>query len=232
MYNFRKVIRNNDLELKERLLALENAKLATQNSIDEHIKNETNEIPLTEIKNDIIEIQNTNVEVGDEFMTFKIEENDFNIEYKTELDEPSETLEKPNVNTLLSKSPIFKIRTPAHTKQSKPYQCTKCNLTCIGYLAWVSHKRNVHYERVACDICGKRMRKENLSKHVRNHSHGHVCKECGENFKNYHNLRKHIYERHKQVELYCEICGKMYHYHGDFNRHVKKHCKFSVILIT
>lgn len=44
------------------------------------------------------------------------------------------------------------------------------------------------------------------------------------NFKNYEALRSHLY-MHKGQELHCEICGKTFYYHGDLNRHVKKHCK-------
>lgn len=240
LYNFRKVIRNAHLELRERLMGLKNSKQTTQNACIEELQNqfkkieidmeynEINEYKTSDLENAKKAVQNTDVEqVKSEFTTIKVEEDDR--EHKAEMNQ-SEMLDNPTVNTpgKQSSAPIGIATDCKFKKQDKIYKCKKCHFTCTGELAYRRHKTSVHYDRGMCNVCGKTMRRENLSKHVRNHSHSHVCSECGENFKNYHNLRKHINKYHKQVELYCKICGKIFYQNGDLNCHFKKHCKYSL----
>lgn len=213
LYNFRRVIQNSDLELKERLHALENAKSTLQNTNSEELKDET--IDITFMKR---EIQAD----GDDCIK--------NENQVSNLNEVPENATKTLIHKTRSKSESAIMRTSAYCtnniyRKGRPYYCKECNFTCTGHLAWKKHQQSKHFECATCKICGKIMRKENLSKHVKNHSNGHVCKECGECFRNYQNLRTHTYERHKGTELHCEICGKVFYYHGDLNRHVKHHCK-------
>lgn len=217
LYNFRKVIQNSDLELKERLQALENAKLTMQNINSEQLEDKTENVPLIKI-----EIQN---------------DADDLIKNEEEINNQSEIPERPvkkTTPTTRSKSESARIRTSTYcrnniTLRGRPYFCKECNFSCTGHLAWKKHQQSKHFECATCKICGRILRKENLSKHIKNHSNGHVCKECGESFRNYENLRTHTYERHKGSELHCELCGKVFYYHGDLNRHVKHHCKCKLL---
>lgn len=207
LYNFRNIIRNSDFELKMRLQALENAKPTIQNTNDDVIENEPNDnAVITVIESD----EN---------------ENDI-IEHETDVNNQSK---ESNLNTLSnSESASTKISDYWKYKEKqngRRYNCKKCNFTCIGLLPWRRHWKSLHAERGICNVCGKIMRKDCIVKHVKNHTNGHVCNECGEGFKNYANLKKHIDERHKGVKLTCKFCEKVFHFRWNFNAHVRNHRK-------
>lgn len=265
LYNFRKVIRNSDLELKERLQALENSKQMIQNTTnDESIENaelatQNFDLQLKEclqaleiskqmiqntndesIENAELATQNFNDEnIKNEINEILIKSENDVVKQEIVVDSQSKTFKKPvpkcTVRTKRKSKPES-IRIAKHWgynagQNTRQYNCTDCNSTFKGYLVWRRHQQTVHAERGMCNVCGKTMRKENLSKHVRNHSNGHVCKVCGESFKNYVLMRTHTYERHKGTKLDCNICGKIFHYHGDLNRHVKFHSKLTCFFL-
>lgn len=108
----------------------------------------------------------------------------------------------------------------------KQYSCEECSYTCLGHSAWRKHQLSCHYECVSCNICSKSVRQGNLSRHMRNHSHGLVCKDCGATFKSRDSLKAHKKENHKRAELPCKVCGKVFHYQGALNRHLKLNCEY------
>lgn len=207
LYNFRKVIKDSDFELKVRLQALEKL---IQNTEESLVKKEPND-------NAVVTI----IESDDN-------ENE-TIKHETD---KSDILEKPDHNTACN-SDSAKTRISDYLKykerqNGRSYNCRKCNFTCIGLLPWRKHWKNLHAPRGICNVCGKTMRKDCLEKHVKNHTNGHVCKECGESFKNYVNLKKHIDEHHEGVKLSCKFCGKIFHFRWDYNAHVRNHRKLNI----
>lgn len=112
------------------------------------------------------------------------------------------------------------IRQPRRVEK-KVYKCQKCEFSCTEILKWQSHKRNYHITPGICNICGKSMRRENVSTHIKSHSSPPVpCKICGRIFKNSESLRTHMVV-HSGVKNICTICGKIFAYKSCLRRHMR-----------
>lgn len=205
-YNFRKVIRNSDLELRERYAALER-----NNSINllqsTKSDDETKVFNLLEAKDEELEKSEETEEVTNKN---DIPENESNVVTKGHKTRKRYTFK----NMLMY--------------WKKTYECKSCDFTCTELSKWHNHKRTKHYPRGVCNICGKSMRNDNLHKHIKSHSESPVtCTHCGKVFKNSESLRAHSFI-HTGPELVCDLCGKIYKYRGEYNRHMKRHsCKYN-----
>ncbi|XP_066252604.1 zinc finger protein 664-like [Euwallacea similis] len=104
------------------------------------------------------------------------------------------------------------------------YQCTKCELQFDTRVRLKRHKKSAHITAGICNICGKVVRSDNLSKHVRMHSEDPVkCPECGRGFKNNESMRSHKL-LHKNKDGYtCEFCGKSFKRKQGHTKHLKLH---------
>lgn len=210
LYNFRKVIINNDIELKERREALKQTEL----------KNDPNSLsPITyidEVSEDHIPI--IKIEIENEATDAELIE--------IHQSEPSDEETKPAKKTNKTKQLNAMLR---RFQSKREYHCDQCDFVTKERALIASHKRTQHSLKGVCSICGKTMRKDNLGKHIKNHTSDYTCSECGVTLKNYDTLRSHMY-KHKGQELHCEFCGKVFYYHGDLNRHVKRHSKYYTAL--
>lgn len=107
-------------------------------------------------------------------------------------------------------------------------QCSRCDFTTTEALQFKSHWRT-HVPRKVCDICGKLVTYENLTKHIENHKVDPVsCKDCGKVLKNRTCLRFHeMYHQGKRIHpSTCNVCGKTYNYRQSLRHHMKRHCKY------
>lgn len=241
--NFRKVIINSDIELREKLQVLSVSKTKAARKTSEAVMLdvvsktiESSEIVKNEVKIETIETarsvsnsqfatpnkskttSETLVTDGDECNSnksnsVKSEINDVNINTLSSVNENSDN-EKRNISVKL----IRYVR--------RQYKCNLCDFSCKESTKFQNHNRTFHYAKGVCNICGKAIRADNLRKHIINHNSTPVnCKECGKVFKNNESLRSHMF-LHKGVEYSCEICGKVYNYKGELTRHMKqKHGK-------
>lgn len=208
LYNFRKVIINSDLELKERLEAEKNIEMFESSSPLPEV-GEFTDHPVPIIK---IEINNESTDPE----LIEIHQSDL----PDEQEKPPENKNQPQPrNTMLRRR-----------NARRQYSCDKCSFVTHERALLSSHKKTTHYLTGVCSICGKTMRKDNLGKHIKNHTSDYTCSECGIALKNYDQLRSHMY-KHKGQELPCEFCSKVFYYHGDLNRHVKRHSKSSSYLL-
>lgn len=130
---------------------------------------------------------------------------------------------KPSFQNTEKPTVSYNVLLPAETNRSKrQFFCSDCNFISEDITQLKAHRRITHCTTGVCSICGKTMRKDNLSKHIKNHTSNFTCNQCGQTFKNYDSLRSHTYQ-HRGEQLPCEVCGKLFYYHGDLNRHVKRH---------
>lgn len=200
------MIRNSDLELRERYAALER-----NNSINllqsTKSDDETKVFNLLEAKDEELEKSEETEEVTNKN---DIPENESNVVTKGHKTRKRYTFK----NMLMY--------------WKKTYECKSCDFTCTELSKWHNHKRTKHYPRGVCNICGKSMRNDNLHKHIKSHSESPVtCTHCGKVFKNSESLRAHSFI-HTGPELVCDLCGKIYKYRGEYNRHMKRHsCKYN-----
>lgn len=219
-FNFRKVVINNDADIRDRVEAIKNS---TCNNSDVLEPVETEEEQIT------IEIA---PEVPNNEQQASSEENS-----KKSDSTPSEISKTICNNNKRNSNKKLRTRNETRRKRyqclskNRGYYCSKCNFYSDDKTAIKKHKTSAHVALGICNICGKSMRSDNLGKHIRNHYGNHICPECGKKCNHYEALRAHLYE-HKGTKLPCEICGKTFFYHGDLNRHVKKHCKLNVTFIT
>lgn len=192
------------MELKERLEALRNTEVPFEPSspASDHEEIAEHHVPIIKIE---IENESTDAEL------IEIHQSD-----------PPDVDEKPPEKKNQKRRGIM-----LHRGQVKrQFPCDQCSFVTPDRIVLATHKKTTHYLKGVCSICGKTMRKDNLGKHIRNHTSDYSCNECGITLKNYDTLRSHMY-KHKGQELHCEFCGKVFYYHGDLNRHVKRHSKYS-----
>lgn len=232
LYNFRKTVQHSDWEIKKHLQVLEDSKLATQKPTESQIKKEHNDLEV-ETREDVVhfvKVEDDKCEPPKQSFVENVP-SDLVFDVHDDVDRSSDSdtsveLPPKKASILPKKSNSKPLRTQKYTVSQKRFSCEKCDYTCVGQIALRKHQLSRHYECVSCSICSKLVRRANLSRHIRNHSQGQVCKECGEDFKNFDDLKVHKYEKHKRVELPCNICGKVFHYQGALNRHIKLHCEY------
>lgn len=214
-FNFRKVIINNELDLKDRLLALKNEKVSEEitlqvtESVEENDVVQNIEMIKCETKNSEKEAIQTQVSNSESISTEEIVLKGLKRRKK-----PT-TLDNPGLR-------IRRIKLVSISRKQKIYKCTKCDFQS-DLTEMKRHKTAMHYTIGVCNICGKSMRTDNLARHVKDHE-GYKCPQCGKHCKYYAILRAHLND-HKGINLPCDICGKIFHYSGDLNLHRKKHCK-------
>lgn len=94
-----------------------------------------------------------------------------------------------------------------------------------------SHELLKETKRGVCNICGKMVRLDNLSNHIRVHSEKPVtCEICGRTLRNSNSLRGHL-ELHKNTSFPCKICGQILRSKQTLHRHLKiKHSRFLYLL--
>lgn len=241
-YNFRKVIINSDIELKEKLRFIETAKLdfaasETSDCVIEVVKNEvtcdnkTNEIDSVKISNNSKFLRPNKLKVPNKtkkpsettvkgIRKTKSVVNETETSDVTIINNAKHLLTNNNENKNNEKRNNISVKLIRYAKRH--YKCDLCNFSCKESTKFQNHNRTHHYSKGVCNICGKTLRADNLRKHINMHNAKPVnCEECGKVFKNGESLRSHMF-LHKGIEHSCEICGKVYNYKGELTRHMKR----------
>lgn len=132
---------------------------------------------------------------------------------------------RPFTCEICGKSFIRRSHLNEHTRthsDDKPFECD----ICVKKF-WVKKSLKIHQmshfgkKDLLCSVCGKQY---NVLDRLKRHElkHKHVCKVCGECFKNGSELRTHMeVSSHIEVKTeLCEKCGKEFKY-----RYIKRHQK-------
>ena len=82
-------------------------------------------------------------------------------------------------------------------------------------------------EGFPCKECGNKFtRWSNLRRHISDIHEGYknpeICKWCGKTFSAYEYMRVHINSMHLKIKYLCEYCGKEYYHYTSFRRHTKR----------
>lgn len=84
-------------------------------------------------------------------------------------------------------------------------------------------KKETQIRKHICNICGKIIRTDNLSRHIQNHSENPVsCSLCGKTLKNRNSLRVHLVTLHNDASFTCDSCGKSFKYKKSLSQHMQK----------
>ncbi|KAF2905145.1 hypothetical protein ILUMI_01020 [Ignelater luminosus] len=217
-YNFRRVIINSDLELKDRYAFLKKEQCEIEiNDINEESDAEDS------YKINIVKYENASSEYVDE----EVEEaDDLYVDTSTNNDKSKIELATLTKNINVSESDtninvIKRIHSNKSSSKNKLYKCDKCNFESTERRKYKNHEQN-HLMKI-CNICGKFISAPNMRKHITTHTDQPVaCKECGKICKNNESLRGHVII-HKGINRKCKICGEAYTERAAYVAHMKTH---------
>lgn len=104
------------------------------------------------------------------------------------------------------------------------HRCSDCDFKTDRSRLLEKHKSKYHPLKKVCSICGKYIRAENLTKHIKTHSNDEsvTCPICYKVFKNPESYRSHPV-MHIEENSICEICGKQFQVRGEHLRHMRVH---------
>ncbi|KAL1509277.1 hypothetical protein ABEB36_004039 [Hypothenemus hampei] len=103
------------------------------------------------------------------------------------------------------------------------YKCKVCNEIFHSKFKLFNHKKTKHDVPGICNVCGKKVRNDNLKKHIKLHSESpSKCKDCGKVLKNSESLRGHKL-LHSDTAFTCEICGRSFKLKSEHTRHLRVH---------
>lgn len=169
-------------------------------------------------------------QVSDEEIKQNFEKSDTDLENSiTELKPKHNDYEniKENLSTLDVKKPktkaIRKRRKIGRMKISGK-TCLECNKTFECFAEHLEHKKSEHAAdkyNMACEICGKRVTRENYTTHVRGHvrKEQHPCPHCGHIFAQKSNLLDHIRIHKGDLIFQCQHCDQRYSNRNALNSH-------------
>lgn len=124
---------------------------------------------------------------------------------------------------------IGKIKQESETKQSTKLtkkafksEATKQNKSFSNKLAWGP---TTYQTKAECDICGKKLQKRNLIRHMNAHANlkEFICNVCHKGFNNKNYLDRHVVIHSDVKKFSCHICGSQFHDQRDLNKHVRVH---------
>lgn len=201
-YNFRKVIINNDIELKDRYIFIK-----PDNIIDDE-----NMEPVFVANDDENYYQSEELPIKP------------NMETKNEL---SIAIVNAQVSQREAYTNVIKKRKDKLSLKNKLHKCNKCDFESIEWNKYRMHLQNHNVKM--CPVCGKFISTINLSRHITTHTDPPVtCKQCGKVSKNMGSLRGHMLI-HKGINRACKICGETFTEKAAYNTHLNSHkCKASI----
>ncbi len=121
-----------------------------------------------------------------------------------------------------------------HDDRPKTFVCDKCNRAFCSRRGLRRHIVRAHAEEyvksLQCKYCGKIFKKQNdCEEHENVHTGAKpfMCEQCGLAFARKSALKQHIQKMHTDISSLpakpCPICGKVFLYVKQFNRHVRTH---------
>lgn len=233
-FNFRNVIINSDIDLKERLKYLVDNVEKCENGV-EFLKCESNASEPDPLLN-----EDSNSASNDQTIS--------TIDIVTDIPEANDQIDT-NVGQLMPKPKkkhkncqprtyrcvcgfqttdyqLYRRHHYAHrTNAAKNYECKQCDFKSRIRSEYRNHVKTTHVRMIVCNVCGKSFRHTNLGKHMQTHTEASVaCDQCGKVFKNKESMRAHVM-LHRGKVFKCEICGVVKKYGIDYARHKRTHLR-------
>ncbi|KAK1135029.1 hypothetical protein K0M31_007801 [Melipona bicolor] len=139
---------------------------------------------------------------------------------------------KPCICDICHKSFGNRVYLRSHMKiHSKPenrrkYRCHICEFETFYSYCYKEHLwTHTGESQVACEVCGKLIRKEYMKIHIRIHTgeKPEICEFCGKAFSSKKYLIKHRRTHTGEKPYKCEICDKCFTQRGTLSAHLRRH---------
>lgn len=142
------------------------------------------------------------------------------------------TDEKPCTCEICHKSFGNRVYLRSHMKiHSKPemrkkYKCEICNFETFYSYCYKEHLwTHTGESQVACEVCGKLIRRQYMKTHIRIHTgeKPEICEFCGKAFSARKYLIKHRRTHTGEKPYKCKICDKRFTQRGTLSAHLRRH---------
>ncbi|XP_070167458.1 zinc finger protein 30-like isoform X3 [Polyergus mexicanus] len=142
------------------------------------------------------------------------------------------TDEKPCICEICHKSFGNRVYLRSHMKihslpeMRKKYKCEICNFETFYSYCYKEHMwTHTGESQVACEVCGKLIRRQYMKTHIRIHTgeKPEICEFCGKAFSARKYLIKHRRTHTGEKPYKCKICEKRFTQRGTLSAHLRRH---------
>lgn len=142
------------------------------------------------------------------------------------------TDEKPCTCEICHKSFSNRVYLRSHMKihslpeMRKKYKCEICNFETFYSYCYKEHMwTHTGESQVACEVCGKLIRRQYMKTHIRIHTgeKPEICEFCGKAFSARKYLIKHRRTHTGEKPYKCKICEKRFTQRGTLSAHLRRH---------
>lgn len=229
LYNFRKVIINNDKELRERSAALElgrgnvNEDNSAMFNYEDKRRNEDIFVPeirdpkFSSIEKDVLaKIKTSKCNICDETFASKYKLS----QHKRKVHVQSGMC---NVCGMLIRNDNLKRHVAVHL--AGPAECNECGKVLKNFESLRTHKKIHKGDIFTCEICGKIFKiKSDYSRHFRSHANPELrkkkCNVCG---KSVRGMKRHMYSHTGDKPYGCKYCTKTFTSSNALKVHTRRH---------